>query len=55
MVPKAVFTVSGEIADFTRADNLYRTMKRETEKLLKNWSIDFKIDYSEKEGEIHTP
>ena len=51
MAPIAVFTVSGEIDDFTRADNLYRTMKRETEKLLKKWKIEFKIDYTEIEGE----
>jgi len=51
MVPKATFTVTGEITDFTRADNLYRTMKREIAKLLKNWSLDFKIDYQEAEGE----
>ena len=53
-MPKATFTVEGEIEDFTRIDNIYRVLKREGEKLLKNWKIKFDIKYeeSEEEGEI---
>jgi len=53
--PRATFTVSGTITDFTRADNLYTTMKRESAKLLGGWEIDFKIDYVEREGELEIP
>ena len=50
-MPESIFTVKGEIEDFTRLDNLYTALKRETEKLLKNWSIDVAVSYSEKQGE----
>ena len=53
--PRATFKVTGQITDFTRADNLYRTMKRESEKLLGGWEIDYKIDYIEREGELEIP
>jgi len=50
-MPIAVFTISGEVKDFSRVDNIYRTMKREGEKLLDNWEIDFKVEFEEKMGE----
>jgi len=52
MVPQAEFKITGEIEDFTRVDNIYRTMKREGEKLLKNWKVEFKVNYVESEGDI---
>jgi hypothetical protein len=53
--PRATFKVTGTIKDFTRADNLYRTMKRESGKLLEGWTIEFNIDYVEREGELEIP
>ncbi len=47
MKPVATFEISGEIEDFTRLDNLYRTMKREGEKLLKNYIIKVTAEYEE--------
>jgi len=47
MKPIAKFEISGEIDDFTRLDNLYRTMKREGEKLLKNYTIKVSAEYEE--------
>ena len=51
-MPEATFIVKGDIADFTRLDNLYKSLKRESEKLLSSWSIEVKVEYSEKQGEI---
>lgn len=50
-MPKAVFSVEGEIEDFTRVDNIYRTLKREAGKLLTKWTIKFDVEYEESEGE----
>jgi len=50
-MPKATFTVEGEIEDFTRIDNIYRVLKREAAKLLKNWKLNFDIKFEESEGE----
>ncbi len=50
-MPISIFTVKGDIEDFTRLDNLYSALKRETEKLLKNWTIDVAVTYSEKQGD----
>ena len=54
-MPQAEFKISGEIKDFTRVDNIYRTLKREGEKILENWTIDFNVSYIEKKGEIEIP
>jgi len=50
-MPKGKFTIEGEIDDFTRIDNIYRTLKREGEKLLTKWKISFDIEYEETQGE----
>lgn len=50
-MPKAIFTVEGVIEDFTRVDNMYRVMKRESDKLLTKWVIKFDVQYTETEGE----
>ena len=50
-MPKATFTISGEIEEFDRLDNLYASLKREGAKLLKNWVITVNADYEEKQGE----
>lgn len=47
MKPIAKFEITGEIEDFNRLDNLYRTMKREGEKLLKNFTIKVTAEYEE--------
>lgn len=49
-MPKATFTISGVIKDFSRVDNIYRTMKREGEKLLEDWEIKFDVTFEEKKG-----
>lgn len=51
IIPKAIFTITGDIEDFTRLDNLYKSLKRESDKLLKDWTIDIKVEYTEKKGE----
>ena len=50
-MPRALFKIEGEIADFDRVDNLYRSIKREGVKGLKNWKIEVSVDYSETEAE----
>lgn len=51
-MPKAMFKISGDIEAFDRVDNLYRSLRREGEKGLKDWVIEVNVDYTEKEGEI---
>jgi len=48
-MPKATFTITGEITDFGRVDNVYNSLKREGVKLLKNWTINVNVEYEEKE------
>jgi len=50
--PEVVVTLTGKIVDFTRLDNLYNVMKRETQKLLKDWEFSIKVEYGEKEKEV---
>lgn len=50
-MPEATFTISGAIEDFTRADNLYKSLKREADKFLTTWTMNVEIKYSEKKGE----
>ncbi len=50
-MPRAKFTITGDIAEFDRVDNLYRSLRREGSKMLKNWTIEVTVDYTEKEGE----
>ncbi|MQY79615.1 MAG: hypothetical protein GH151_10560 [Bacteroidetes bacterium] len=47
-MPECVFYIRGSIADFTRIDNLYTALRREADKLLKEWEINAEIKYSEK-------
>ncbi len=50
-MPEATFTISGSIEDFTRLDNLYKSLKRESDKLLADWTMNVEVKYSEKKGE----
>jgi len=50
-MPEAIFTITGSIGDFTRLDNLYKSLKRESEKLLTDWTMNIKVTYEEKKGE----
>jgi len=50
-VPEAKITISGNIEDFTRLDNVYRSLKREAEKLLSGWKMDIAVSYVETQGE----
>lgn len=49
-MPESVYIIRGTIVDFTRADNLYAALKREADKLLKDWSINVEIKYFEEVG-----
>ncbi|MBA7642996.1 hypothetical protein ES703_50706 [subsurface metagenome] len=49
-MPQAKFTINGDIKDFTRLDNLYVSLKRETIKLLEKWNIDVEVKYTETEA-----
>ncbi|KKL72370.1 hypothetical protein LCGC14_2085560 [marine sediment metagenome] len=55
MAINATITITGDIEDFTRIDNLYSTMKREGARLLKNPKIQIKIDYVEVIGTAEIP
>ena len=50
-MPQAVITISGNIEDFTRLDNVYRSLKREAKKLLGKWKLEVSVTYEEKQGE----
>ena len=50
-MPRASFKIEGEITEFERLDNLYRALKREGEKLLKDWTIEVNASYVEKQDE----
>jgi len=50
-MPQSTFVIKGDIEDFTRLDNLYKALKRESGKLLKNWTLDVEVKYTEKEGD----
>lgn len=52
-MPEASFTITGNIQDFTRLDNLYAALKRESDKLLTTWEIAIEVKYSEKQ--VTTP
>lgn len=54
LMPECVFNITGSIADFTRLDNLYASLKREANKLLKEWTITAEVKYSEKQVEKPT-
>ena len=53
-MPECTFIIRGAIADFTRLDNLYKSLLRESEKLLDQWQLDVEVKYTEKEGEKKT-
>ena len=50
-MPECTFTIKGAIADFTRLDNLYKSLIRESDKLLTGWEMNVEVKYSEKQGE----
>ncbi|MQY77786.1 MAG: hypothetical protein GH151_01105 [Bacteroidetes bacterium] len=54
-MPECTFIIRGSIADFTRIDNLYTSLRREADKLLKEWEINADIKYAEKAGEKEKP
>ncbi|MBA7522309.1 hypothetical protein ES705_14427 [subsurface metagenome] len=53
-MPQATFTLVGKIEDFTRLDNLYKSLVRESDKLLSEWELAIAVSYSEKQGEKET-
>ncbi len=46
-MPQCNITITGDIKDFTRADNLYTVLKREVEKFLTSWKIEVDIKFME--------
>lgn len=50
-MPASTFIIRGTVKDFTRLDNLYKALVRESSKLLDQWEINVEVKYSEKEGE----
>ncbi len=50
-MPTATFIIKGDIQDFTRLDNLYKSLVRESEKLLSPWELNVSVEYSEKQGD----
>ena len=46
-MPKATLTITGDIQDFGRVDNVYTSLKREGSKLLRNWTINVSVDFEE--------
>lgn len=48
--PKATFKISGDIKDFAQIDNLFKALKREGIKLMKNWLIEVDVTHTEEEG-----
>lgn len=50
-MPQAIIKISGTIEDFTRLDNVYRSLKREAEKLLKGWTLNIDVKYEEAQGQ----
>ncbi|KKN18533.1 hypothetical protein LCGC14_0954820 [marine sediment metagenome] len=53
-MPQTIIKITGNIEDFTRLDNVYRTLKREAGKLLSDWKMDFEVTYQESQGEKPT-
>ena len=51
-MPECSFVIRGNIVDFTRLDNLYKALIRESDKLLEEWQMDIEVKYSEKQGEV---
>lgn len=47
MEPEVTVVLTGKIADFSRIDNVYVSLKREGAKLLKDWKIDIDVKFSE--------
>lgn len=54
-MPKSTFTITGDIKDFSRVDNVYAALKREVSKALKNWSMKIDISHEESQGEGEIP
>ena len=50
-MPEATFVIKGKIEDFTRLDNLYKVLRRESDKLLSPWDLTVTVQYLEKKGE----
>jgi len=51
-MPECTFTITGNIHDFTRLDNIYKALLREASKLLTDWTLSASVQYSEKQGEV---
>lgn len=49
LTPRAEIKMSGDIRDFQQIDNLYRAIKREGIKTLKEWTLEVNVSYVEKE------
>ncbi len=50
-MPGITVTLTGEIKEFDRIDNLFLALRREAKKMLTGWDIQVEAKYGEKEGE----
>lgn len=50
-MPECTFIIRGAIEDFTRLDNLYKSLLRESDKLLDKWTLNVEVKYTEVQGE----
>ena len=46
-MPRAEFNMIGDIAAFDKIDNVYTALKREGAKLLTNWELTVKAEFTE--------
>ena len=49
------FTITGKIIAFDRIDNALNSMRTQVEKLLKDWSIQIEVNYTEQQGTGEVP
>ena len=48
-MPQCTFEITGDIASFDKVDDVYKVLKREGAKLLKNWTLTVSLELIEKE------
>ena len=51
-MPEAEFKIVGAIKDFNQLDNLYKSLKREAEKLLDPWQLNVSVTFTESKGQV---
>jgi hypothetical protein len=49
------FKIKGEIKDFNRIDNVYASLKKQTQQLLEGWEIEIDVNFVERAGTVELP